>query len=58
MYDSYKDKWNDLVGSLPDLPNLDWLKNFFSIENLPQLPDLPDISLNKGELVISNCSTC
>ncbi|XP_028394093.1 dynamin-like 120 kDa protein, mitochondrial isoform X2 [Dendronephthya gigantea] len=47
MYDSYKEKWNELVGNLPELPNMEWLRNFFSTENLPQLPDLPDISLNK-----------
>lgn len=52
MYDSYKDKWDNLVSSLPELPNFEWLKNFFSKENLPQLPDFPDISMNKGELII------
>ena len=51
MYDSYKEKWDELVSNLPDLPNTKWLKNFFSEENLPQLPEMPDISLNKGKFM-------
>ena len=53
MYDSYKEKWDALVSNLPDLPNIDWPKNFFSKDNLPQLPDMPDISLNKGKLMMT-----
>ena len=51
MYDSYKEKWDELVSNLPDLPNTEWLKNFFSKENLPQLPEMPDFSLNKGKFM-------
>ena len=53
MYDSYKEKWDEFVSNLPDLPNTGWLKKFFSKENLPQLPDMPDISLNKGMFMIT-----
>jgi hypothetical protein len=52
MYDSYKEKWDSIMSNLPDLPDMDWLKNFFSKENLPQLPDFPDFSMNKGKLGI------
>ena len=44
MYDSYKEKWDKIMSNMPDLPNLEWLK-----ENLPQLQGLPDFSMNKGE---------
>lgn len=37
---------------LPDLPNIEWMKNFLSKENLPQLPEMPDISFNKGDSFI------
>ena len=53
MYDSYKEKWDELVSNLPDLPNTEWLKNYFSKENLPQLPEMPDFSLNKGKFMIT-----
>lgn len=45
MYDSYKDKWNNLLDGLPDMPDLSWLRNYFSKENLP---DLSNISMGKG----------
>jgi hypothetical protein len=52
MYDSYKEKWNSVMSNLPSLPNMDWLKEFFSKENLPKLPELPDISMDKGKIII------
>ena len=48
MYDSYKEKWDNIVSNLPSLPNMDWLKDFFSKENLPELPDL---SMDKGQFI-------
>ena len=52
MYDSYKEKWDGIMSNLPSLPNMDWLKEFFSKENLPKLPELPDISMDKGKIII------
>jgi hypothetical protein len=52
MYDSYKEKWDSVMSNLPSLPNMDWLKEFFSKENLPKLPELPDISMDKGKIII------
>ena len=52
MYDSYKEKWDSIMSNLPSLPNMDWLKEFFSKENLPKLPELPDISMDKGKIII------
>ena len=46
MIDSYKDKWNKLLGSLPGLPDTHWLTDYFK----RNLLDFNDISLSKGEV--------
>lgn len=43
MIDSYKDKWNKLLDSLPGLPDTHWLTDYFK----RNLLDFNDISLSK-----------